>query len=99
MKKRGFPGDKPTGKKRVFEVTVTTTTLMTLDESVIEQGLADDGYIMKNPTLDDVVEHLAHNLIGTGLSLSQVDGYANCPDDSATVKVGIRDIEWREVKR
>ena len=79
-------GDKPTGKTRSFSVTICAT--MTLDESVIAQGLADDGFIMKNPTEDAVLCHLAYNLVGNGLmatSLSEIDGYANCPDASARI--------------
>jgi hypothetical protein len=80
------PGDKPTGKTRSFAVTIHAT--MTLDESVIAQGMADVGYIMKNPTEEEVLSHLAYNLVGNGLMatpLSGIDGYANCPDASARI--------------
>lgn len=78
------PGDKPSGKERAFSVTIRAD--MILDESVIAQGLADDGYVIgKNPTEDDVLRHLAYNLVGNGLCLSQIDGFANCPDASARI--------------
>ncbi len=46
-----FPGDKPTGKRRTFSVTVSKTVEMSLDESVIAQGVLPDGYILgPNPS-------------------------------------------------
>ena len=94
-KKKTYPGDSPTGKKRTFQVTYTKEVTLTLDESVVAQGLADDGFIMKSPSEFQVVEHLAFNL-SNGLSLSQIDGYANCPDDSASVIEEYPSVEFYE---
>lgn len=91
-----FPGDKPTGKKRIFLVTLTKEVTLIIDESVIAQGLADDGLIMKNPSEDEVIKHLAFNLVSNQLLLNQIDGYANCPDDSAEVKEGHTSVEFYE---
>jgi hypothetical protein len=86
------PGDKPTGKVRTFLVTVTKTVELTLDESVIAQGVDPDGPIygssMSGDPMHDtkiVVEHIAFNMVCNGLTLSEIDGYANCPNASATV--------------
>jgi hypothetical protein len=90
----GHSGDKSTGKTRTFAVSIHAT--MTLDESVIAQGLADAGYIWlgKNPTEDEVLMHLAFNLVGKDLRLSQIDGYANCPDASARVDDREAEVEF-----
>jgi hypothetical protein len=90
-----FPGDKPTGKTRSFHVTIHAT--MTLDESVIAQGVTDDGCIMRSPTEDEVLQHLAYNLVGEATSLSDIDGFANCPDESAVVSDRDVEIEY-EIK-
>ena len=93
-KKSESPGDEPTGKTRTFQVTVSRTVELTLDESVIAQGMLPDGYILgKDPTERAVLEHLAFNLVGNGLQLSQIDGYANCPDESARVRGFPWDVE------
>lgn len=88
-----FPGDAPTGKTRSFRVTVSKQVVMTLDTSVIAQGRADDGFIMKNPSEREVLEHLAFNLIGNQLDLSDIEGYANCPNKSADVTYEPWDID------
>jgi hypothetical protein len=89
------PGDKATGKTRTFAVTIHAT--MILDESVIAQGVGDTGYIMKDPTEDEVLRHLAFNLVGNCLSLSRIDGYANCPDESARVEDREAEVEFEMV--
>lgn len=80
-----FPGDTPTGKVRRFRVKIEKYATIALDESVIAQGLADDGYIFKNPDEEQVLQHLTHCLVGLECELSDIDGYANCPNLSATV--------------
>ena len=90
--KAEFPGDRPTGKKRRFLVTVSRTREVELDESVIAQGMADDGYIAKNPTEEQVLQHLGFNLFGNGIPLGHIEGYANCPDASAEC-IGLEDSE------
>lgn len=81
-----FPGDEPTGKVRTFLVTLSKTVEITLDEGVIAQGLMPDDPIFGGRADEaDVLEHLAFNLVGNGLRLSQIDGYANCPNESAHV--------------
>ena len=99
------PGDRPTGKARTFSVTVTKTVEIIIDESVIAQGVLPDGPIFGSSMSGDVehdtkvvVVHLALNLVCNGLDLSQIDGYANCPDASAKVGHSHWDIELeREV--
>jgi len=86
-----FPGDAPTGKKRTFRMMIARTVDVTLDTSVIAQGLMPDNPIfgsrLDGGAYDEkiVLEHLAFNLIGNNLALSAIEGYANCPDESADV--------------
>ena len=91
-KKPEDPGDKPTGKTRMFQVTVTKTVEIAIDESVLEQGRDPEGPIygssMSGHEPHDtkiVVEHIAFNVVCNGLTLSQIDGYANCPDASVSL--------------
>jgi hypothetical protein len=94
-----LPGGTPTGKTRTFDVVVITHSKVVLDESVIAQGLLPDGYILgPNPTEAAVIEHLAFNLIKNGLPLSDIDGYANCPNDSARVTAAVTFVEVGNVK-
>lgn len=86
-----WPGSAPTGRTRTFSVTVSKTVEITVDETVVAQGILPDNPIFgAGVTEDDVVHHLAFNLIGNGLRLSQIDGYANCNDASVTVPY----VEW-----
>jgi hypothetical protein len=86
-----WPGSAPTGRTRTFSVTVSKTVEITVDETVVAQGVLPDNPIFgERVTEDDVVQHLAFNLIGNGLRLSQIDGYANCADASVTVPY----VEW-----
>jgi hypothetical protein len=92
--KKEYPGDKPIGKTRTFNVRIQICATMTLDESVIEQGLLPEGYILgPNPSREQVMEHLAFNLVGAGIYLNEIDGYANCPRGSATVTHRSMDVE------
>lgn len=38
---------------------------------------------------DELLEHLAVNLIGAGHSLSSLDGWADLPDEAVTVRLGV----------
>jgi hypothetical protein len=89
-----WPGSTPTGRTRTFEVTVSKTVRIAIDESVIAQGVLPDNPIFgESVTEDDVIQHLAFNLVGNGLRLSQIDGYANCADASVTVPYGYWDVD------
>jgi hypothetical protein len=82
--------------KRVFEVTVSRTVRMCVDEAVIAQGLSDDNPIQgPGATEQQIIEHLAFNLAGNCLSLSQIDGYANRDDSEANVEWEPWDVEFR----
>ncbi len=95
-----WEGCVPSGKMRSFVVTLSKTVEIHLDESVIAQGIRPDGpifgsQITGNKPHDEMmaVEHLAFNLVGNDLNLSQIDGYANCPDESARVPHEPWDVE------
>lgn len=82
------PGDKPTGKLRRFHVVVTKSVDLFLDTSVITQGtMPDDPIFGGRADSDMVAQHVAFNMVCNDLRLSQIDGYANCPDESAKVQV------------
>lgn len=87
---------KATNKRRTFRVTVSRTVEIAVDQAVIDQGLLPDNPIQKNSSERGVLEHLAFNLVGNGLRLSQIDGYANRKDDEVHVpwlKYDIDEIE------
>jgi hypothetical protein len=91
LKKEAWPGDKPTGKVRRFEVTIQKTVVVSIDESVLEQARTEPTFFRPPLTDGGVAEHVAFNLVCNSLRLSQIDGYANCPDESAVVS---RDEDW-----
>jgi hypothetical protein len=98
-----FSGSAPTGKTREFSVTVIKTVTMTIDTSVIAQGLLRDNPIFGSQLTGDVrqderivLEHLAYNLVGNNLALSSIEGYGNCPNESAGVTYEPGDIDWLE---
>ena len=77
--------------KRKFSVTLSKTVEIVVDDQVLRQGLRDDNPVLgKGASERDVVEHLAFNLVGNGLRLSQIDGYANMPDDAVKIPA----VEW-----
>jgi hypothetical protein len=72
--------------KRTFEVTVSKTVTISIDQSVIAQGMAPDDPIFGGRASEAMVlEHLAYNLVGNSLQLSWIDGYANLSDDLVDV--------------
>jgi hypothetical protein len=91
--RKAFPGSTPTGRTRTFLVTVSKTVEITVDEAIIAQGLLPDNPIFGASVSEkDVVEHLAFNLIVNDLSLPQIDGFANCDDESACVAMANWDV-------
>jgi hypothetical protein len=99
-KREDWPGSHPTGKVRKFQVTVTKTVDIAIDESVIAQGLLPDNPIFGHDTTEhQVIEHIAFNVVGNQLRLSQIDGYANCPDEGAKELGGYTafDVEFDEI--
>lgn len=94
MKTTSWPGSTPTGRTRTFSVTVSKTVEITVDESVIAQGVLPDNPIFgANVTEDDVVQYLAFNLVVNHLRLSQIDGFANCDDASVSFPYENWDVE------
>jgi hypothetical protein len=83
--REAYPGDTPTGKRRRFLVTVSKTVEVSLDTSVLMQGTMPDNPIRVDASENFVIEHVAYNLIVNDLQLSAIDGYANCPDESASL--------------
>ncbi len=93
-KREVWPGSSPTGKMRTIVVTVSKTVQIAIDEAVIAQGLLPDNPIFgKSVTLDDVFMHIAFNLVCNRIDLSQIDGYANCSNESARVSPAHWDVE------
>ncbi|RLC97211.1 MAG: hypothetical protein DRI46_13185, partial [Chloroflexi bacterium] len=62
-----------------------------IDQAVID-AVDDDWreYLYDLRTVDDIVKHVAYNLIENGIGLSQMDGWADQPDSNARV------IDWPE---
>jgi hypothetical protein len=79
------PSRKPVPKKarrRHFLVEMTVSVELEVAETVFEQVLTDEwrGQFYPLHSRDDLVEHLAFNLL-KGHRLSMLDGFANLADD------------------
>jgi len=72
-----------------FVVEITATVVIDLEEAVID--VVDDEwrshlYNLKTP--EEIAEHIAYNMIVNGAKLSQLDGWADQPDENATIMLG-----------
>ena|SRR3972149_11058201 len=89
--------------KRLFDIDMFRngdkigTVTIEIDQSVIDNvddAWRDSMYNLISP--EDIMEHVAYNLIINKTSLSNIDGWANLPDDFARV---IKDLniydEWQ----
>jgi hypothetical protein len=91
-KRMTWPGDKPTGKTRTFEVLVSKLVTVTIDESIFAQANDPEQPIWTPPQPDEaVVEHLVFNRVCNALKLGYIDGFANCPEES----VELDRAEWQ----
>lgn len=82
-----------------FDVTFTGHATIDIAEEVL--ALASDANFCSYTGLqsrEDIVQHIAFNLVINELTLSQVDGFADRKDDEAKVVEGPRtegwEIEW-----
>jgi hypothetical protein len=72
--------------KRKFEVQLTCTLTVELDDSVI--AAVDDSwrksfYPLRTP--EDIAEHIAYNLVVNNAELSELDGFADQSNDAAKI--------------
>ena len=72
--------------KQTFEVDVTTTVILELDDAVIE--VVDDEwrktlYNLRTPL--EIAKHIAYNMVVNDASLSRLDGWADQPDGNARI--------------
>lgn len=87
---------------RKFRITAHCEFDLLLDESVIQQGtMPDDPIFGGGASAGLVAQHIAYNMVVNQCRLSQVDGFANCPDSSAVARGldGNWNIEAEEVKK
>ena len=78
--------------KRIFSVKFEGECKIELDEKVIDA--VDEEFcksIYNLNTLDKIVQHLAYNLIINDADLSQLDGWADQPNENARI---IQYPEW-----
>ena len=75
-----------------FRVTYLVEVEIEVSEEVTKQALTDEwrSTFYKLASEEDVADHLAHNFVRNRASLSSLDGFANLPDDAATLE----DEEW-----
>lgn len=79
------------GVVRIFRVEATCNFELKIAEDVIQQGCApDDPIFGGEATPRMVAEHIAFNMIVNGLSLPDIDGFANRRDSEA-VAVDVHD--------
>lgn len=72
--------------KRQFEVTFEGTARIELDDEVIK--VVDDEWrsgLYDLYTPEDIAEHIAYNLVINRRKLSCLDGWADQPDENASV--------------
>lgn len=85
--------------KRKFRVTFEGDAVIELDDAVINQ--VDDEwrkhlYDLNTPT--EIAEHIAFNFVCNHASLSQLDGWANLPDDFARIIGGSGGADWYTIE-
>lgn len=72
---------------RIFRVELNVVVELFLDDQVIDT-VDDDWrktfYLLRTP--EQIAEHIAYNLVINKSSLSQLDGWADQPNDNAQVK-------------
>lgn len=80
--------------KRVYEVTVTTTAVVEIDERVLKVGMSKSfaRQFYTFSSREEVVEFIARNIVPTGGALCDVDGFADQP----TRCFGVVDIAEHE---
>jgi hypothetical protein len=72
--------------KRKFLVTFSGTAQIELDDAVF--NAVDEAFknsIYEFDTSEEVAEHIAYNMIVNDAKLSQLDGWADQPDEHASV--------------
>lgn len=90
--------------KRVVMVTVPVEVAIN-DPDVVGRITGPGGdewreHLYKLDTEDEVLEHLAYNLIANGVSqVRRLDGWADMPNDAATMSFGDDDFDFEVVPR
>jgi len=80
----------------IFPVVVEILgTIQVNDQQVLDLSRGEPFEGKPFGSKQELVEHLAINLVGQDMRLSQMDGWADLPDSAVTVSVG--DIEATEV--
>jgi hypothetical protein len=72
---------------RKFIVEYTTECTLEIDDEVLDR--VDDewrSHLYNLDTDEDVVEHLAHNIVANSRRLSDLDGWADLPDSMVRVR-------------
>lgn len=73
-----------------MDMPITVTTYGSIevnDHTVLDLSRGEPFYGKPFDDEQELFEHLGTNLIGGGLRLSQLDGWADLPDDAVTVKI------------
>jgi len=77
--------------KKIYNTRLVCDVQIEIDDAVIEAGQSEDfkkvfGAKMKP---QDVANHIAYNILVNSARLSQLDGWADLPDDNVRI---IRDV-------
>lgn len=73
--------------KRKFEITISGTGVIEIDDEVI--NVVDDAWremLYELNTPEEIAEHLGYHLIINDAKLTQLDGWADMPNEYAEVK-------------
>lgn len=84
---------------RKFDIEISGTCTLELDEKVID-AVDDDwrAHIYKLVTPEEIAQHIAYNFVVNGARLSQLDGWADQPDERARLTDEDIEFEATEVK-
>jgi len=73
--------------KRTFDVEFHSLVTIELDDNVIKAGASDDFFSVMGfkMTPHEVASHIAYQKLFNSATLSQLDGFADLPDDNARI--------------
>ena len=78
---------------KVFADLTTNATLVINDSAVLDLDRGEAWLGKPFESRDALLEHLVVNLVGEGLRLSSLEGWADLPDSAVTVRTYDMDVE------
>lgn len=77
--------------KKKYSITIIGTAEIKIDDSVLKAASTDDWQKQHGISgEEDVIEHIAYNMIVNGCELSEIDGFADRENEEAILS----DVDW-----